>query len=298
MGAVKKDGQFWESAKYNNAYFLQYYNRLTELAISMFEWKNLPETIDPRFLELILFADGFGVFFYDEVLGYLTLRTMIGGPLDVYQIPTMRRAYASNGYNRELDPENSVLIFNNMLHCNSLLEVENFSHRLWELDRIIDVNAKAQKTPILISCDESQRLTMKNVYAKYDGNQPVIYGDKNIRPDSIKVLSTGAPYVADKLYTLKTEIWNEALTFLGISNINVVKKERLITDEVTRNLGGVMASRYSRLNARQQACEQINKMFGLNVECVYREDFRSDDPDYLEDESEINDPTVEGDDNE
>lgn len=88
------------------------------------------------------------------------------------------------------------------------------------------------------------------------------------------VLSTEAPYVADRIYQLKTQIWNEALTYLGISNINVQKKERLITDEVSRNMGGVIASRYSRLNARQNACEKINKMFGLNVWCEYRDDYR------------------------
>ena len=294
MGKIK-DAEFWQSAKYNNASFIQYYNALTELAISMFEWKNLPESIDPRFLELILFSDGFAGFFYDEVMGYLALRVMIGGRLNVYQIPIMRRAYASNGYNKELNEENSVIIFNNMLHTNSLLEVENFSRKLWELDRSIEVNAKAQKTPILITCDESQRLTMKNVYMKYDGNEPVIFGDKNLSPNSIKVFTTGAPYVADKMYELKTQIWNEALTRLGISNINVVKKERLITDEVTRNLGGVLANRYSRLNARKQACEQINKMFNLDIDCVFREDYRSDDPDYLDEEGEIDDPTAKED---
>lgn len=285
MGATKKDTQFWESAKFNNATFLQYYNRLTELAISMFEWINLPESIDPRFMELVLFSDGYCGFFKDEVLGYLTLRIMIGGHLNVYQIPTMRRAYATNGYQKELNEEDSVIIFNNMLHTNSLLEVENFSKRLWNLDRAIDVNANAQKTPILISCDETQRLTMKNVYKNYDGNMPVIYGDKNVRPDSIKVMNTGAPYVADKLYTLKTEIWNEALTYLGISNVNIQKKERMISDEVMRNLGGVIASRYSRLNARQQACEQINKMFGLDIWCNYREDFREADDEIMFDDA-------------
>ena len=87
-------------------------------------------------------------------------------------------------------------------------------------------------------------------------------------------MQTGAPYVADKLYQLKTQIWNEALTYLGISNINTQKKERLITDEVSRNQGGVVASRYSRLESRRQACKKINEMFGLNIECNYREDFQ------------------------
>lgn len=269
-----KDRQFWESARMNNYTFRQYYNRLTELSISMFEWKNVPDSIDVRYLELCLFGDGMAVFFKDEVLGFLALRCAIGGKLNVYRIPTMRRAYSANGFNEQLDETNSVIIFNNLLHTNSMLDVEMFSKRLYNLDRAIDVNANAQKTPILLQCEENQRLTLKNLYMKYDGNEPVIFGDKNLNPNSLKVLNTGAPYVADKLYTLKTELWNEALTYLGISNVNIVKRERLIRDEVTRNQGGVIASRYSRLEARRQACEQINRMFDLNMDCEYRDDIR------------------------
>ena len=270
----KRDLQFCESAYINNRTYLQYYNRLTELAISMFEWQNLPETIDQRFLEMCLFSDGMCVFFQDEVLGYLSLQCMIGGKLNVYRIPMERRAYATNGYQRELDGTNSVIIFNNYLHTNSMLDVEMFSKRLYNLDRAIDVNANAQKTPVLIQCDESQRLTMKNLYKQYEGNEPFIFGSKGLDANGLKVLQTGAPYVADKLYELKTQIWNEALTYLGISNINVVKKERMITDEVTRNQGGTVASRYSRLESRRQACKQINEMFGLDVWVDYREDFQ------------------------
>lgn len=272
----KKDSQFWESTYMNNRTYLQYYNRLTELAISMFEWQNLPKTVDQRFLEMCLFGDGMCVFFQDEVLGYLSLQCMIGGKLNVYRIPMERKAYATNGYQRNLDETNSVIIFNNYLHTNSLLDVEMFSKRLYNLDRAIDVNANAQKTPVLIQCDESQRLTMKNLYKQYEGNEPFIFGSKGLDASGLKVLQTGAPYVADKLYELKTQIWNEALTYLGISNINVVKKERMITDEVTRNQGGTVASRYSRLESRRQACKQINEMFNLDIWVEYRKDFQDE----------------------
>lgn len=281
------DLDFWQSAKLNNYSFRQYYNRLTELSISMFDWKNVPDTIDVRYLELALFGDGMAVFFKDEVLGFLALRCAIGGQLNVYRIPTKRTAYAANGYNKHLDDTNSVIIFNNFLHINSMLDVELFARRLYNLDRAIDVNANAQKTPVLITCEESQRLTMKNLYQQYEGNMPFIFGDKNLNPNAIKVLQTGAPYVADKLYQLKTQIWNEALTYLGISNLNVQKKERLITDEVTRNQGGTIASRYSRLEARKQACEQINRMFNLNIEVDYREDVRVTDDVLFEESEEV-----------
>lgn len=274
MGRRKRDKQFWESAELNNASYIQYYDRLTELSISMFEWRNLPDTIDPRFLELTLFANGYAVFFKDEDLGYLALQCAISGPLDVYRIPINRRAYAVNGYNHELSNQNSVIIYNNMLHKNSMLDVRMFARDLYNLDRAISVNANAQKTPILIRCTENERLSLENVYMDYDGNKPVIYGDKQLNPNALTVLKTDAPYVADKLYTLKTQKWNEALTYLGISNVNITKRERLITDEVTRNQGGTIASRYSRLESRRNACKQINNMFGLNIQCDYREDYQ------------------------
>ena len=281
MSKRRKDLQFCESALMNNRTYLQYYNRLTELAVSMFDWVNLPDTIDARFLELCLFGDGMCIFFKDEVLGFLALQTTIGGQLNVYRIPIKRKAWAQNGYQIDLDESNSVLIFNNFLHTNSLLDIEMFSKRLYNLDRAIDVNANAQKTPVLIMCDETERLTMKNLYKQYEGNEPFIFGNKALNAKGLTVLKTDAPYVADKLYQLKTQIWNEALTYLGISNTNIVKKERMISDEVTRNMGGVIASRYSRLEARRQAAEQINKMFGLNIEVNYREDFREMDDELM-----------------
>lgn len=288
------DSLFNESLVDNKLSWMQYYNRLTELAISMFEWQNLPDTIDERFLELGLFSEGQMLFFKDDELstknietgemnndGYLCLRTMIGGKWDVYNIPMERTAYASNGYNAKRTNKDSVIIYNNMIHTNSTLDVEVFAKRLYNLDRAIDVNANAQKTPILIKCDENQRLTMKNLYMQYNGNAPFIFGAKSLNANDLTVLKTDAPYVADKLYALKTQIWNEALTYLGISNVNFQKKERLISDEVTRNMGGIIASRYSRLQSRRLACEKINQMFGLDIEVNYREDFRETDDEFI-----------------
>lgn len=273
MGRRKTN--FEESLAMNNYTYMQYAYRLMELSISMFEWKNLPEGIDERFLEMVLFTDGHAVFFKDDELGdYLALQCLINGKLNVYRIPINRRAFAVNGYQKKLTDKDSVIIFNNMLHTNSWLDVKMFAKRLYNLDRIIDVNANAQKTPILIKGNEQQRLTLTNLYKEYDGNAPVIFADKSLDMNALQVMSTQAPYVADKIYQLKTQIWNEALTYLGISNVSFQKRERMVSDEVTRSQGGTVASRYSRLNARRQACEQINKMFGLNIECDFREDYQ------------------------
>lgn len=267
--------EFEDSLLMNNITYMQYLNRLTELSISMFEWKNLPETVDERYLELHLFENGCMVYFNDEVIGDLCLDCIANGRLDVYGNPILRRAYSGyNNYQKLLKESNSVIIWNNYLHTNSLLDVKMFARRLYVLDRIIDINANAQKTPVLVQGTEKQRLTLLNLYKEFEGNAPFIFGDKNLDLNALKVLQTEAPYVADKIYQLKTQIWNEVLTYLGISNINIQKKERLITDEVTRNQGGTIASRYSRLESRRQAVKKINAMFGTNIEVNYREDFQ------------------------
>lgn len=259
-----------QSAELNNKTYIDYYNRLMELALNVFEWENLPPSVDERFLELTLYEMGYCLYFNDEIIGNLALTCTIGGKLDVYRMPVLRRAYAVNGYNKICSTKDSVLIFNNYLHTPTQLTIELFARRLYEIERAIDVNVKAQKTPTLILSSEQQRLTLQNLYMQYDGNEPFIFGDKNMDIEGIKCLKTDAPFVSDKLENLKHQIWNEALTFCGIENSNQDKKERLVSDEVGSNYGNIEAQRNVMLNARKQAVKKINAMFGTNIDVHFR----------------------------
>lgn len=248
-----------------------YLYRLMDLAMSVFEWKNLPEGVDARMLEFWLLRDGFCVFFHDEDLkagstraaapeGYAVLQAMISGQWDIYNYPKDRRAYATNGFNAELNEENSVLIFNDYLRVPMLTTLSLYAKRLGEIDRTIDVNVMNQKTPKIIRCDEKQRLTFKNLAMQVDGNIYWIFGDKNLDLKNIDILDISSPYIANDMQVLKHQLWNEALTYLGIENANTDKRERLIGAEVKNNLGDVSAQRWCRLNAREQACDEINKL--------------------------------------
>ena len=260
------------SDRLNRNTFNDYFNRLFELAINMFKWENLPDTVDERFIELALCEKGYCLYFNDDIMGNLALTCMIGGELDVYRIPTRRIAFAVNGYQAERTNKDSVLIFNNYLHTPTMQTISLYAERLTAIERAIDVNVNAQKTPVAILTDEKQKRTVEEIYRKYEGNAPVIIGAKNLDLDSVKAITTGAPYVADKLNILKRQIWNEALTFFGIENANTEKRERLVSDEITSNLGGVQAQRYVMLNAREQAADKINRMFGTNISVKFRQD--------------------------
>lgn len=271
----KRKTNFGESAMLNNFSWRNYYTYLTELATSMFEWEGLPPEIDERFLETSLFYRGKVAFFWDDALGdYLALPFTLQGRYDVYRNPIKIRAFADNGYNATLDKSEFVPIYNNYVREPSSPVAMYYAQRLWDLDRTIDINARAQKTPIFIQAPETQRLTMTNLYKEYDGNSPVIYGDTELSSKPINVISTEVKFVARDLYELRTQIWNEALTRLGISNFSVEKKAQLISDEVTRNQGGTANSRYSRLRMREMACENINRVFGINVSVSYAQENR------------------------
>lgn len=93
--------------------------------------------------------------------------------------------------------------------------MELFAYRLYEAEQTALINIKAQKTPILLLTDDKQRLTMENLYMKFEGNSPVIFGDKNsLGENVVKAINTQAPFIADKVIDYKKEIWNEALTYL------------------------------------------------------------------------------------
>ena len=142
--------------------------------------------------------------------------------------------------------------------------MELFALRLYEAEQTAMINIKAQKTPVLLLMDEKQRLTMENLYSQYEGNRPVIFGDKNsLGENVIKAINTQAPFIADKIINYKKDIWNEALTFLGINNIIVDKKERLITDEANSNNELINLNLQSYLAPRQEACRQFNEKFGF-----------------------------------
>lgn len=255
----------------NQATFLDYFYKLENIAVSMFEWQNLPDTVDGRFLEKCLIERGVAVWFVDDIIGHLALKVMWQGPLNVYNIPINRRATANNGYQHELTAEDSVLIFNNFMHTPMIQMITLYAQRLAEIERAIDVNVKAQKTPVAITADESQVLTMRNVYAKYDGNEPVIFGAKNLDFDNFKTLDTAAPFVADRLNFLKRQYWNEAIGFFGVENTGFEKKEQVQRQEILSSLGGVMASRYVMLNARRQAADEINRKWGLDIKVNFRQ---------------------------
>lgn len=262
----------------NSTSYLMYLYRLMDIAISVFEWHDLPKGVDERMMEYWLLQNGMVVFFKDKELmgsrnapeGYAVLPTMIAGEWDMYNYPVRRTAYATNGFNKSLDENDSVLVYNDYLRVPMFPTLQLYAKRLSEIDRTIDVNVQNQKAPKIIRGSESQRLTFENMMMKVEENNSWFWAYKSLDPDQVEVLDCTAPYVSNDLQVLKHQIWNEALTYLGVENVTTEKKERMVSDEILSNMGDVEVSRFTRLNAREQACDKINALFDLDISVTFR----------------------------
>ena len=273
MGKMKpKDIRFLDSALLNSQTYYDYLDRFKKICLSMFEWVNLPESMNARYLEECLYYKGQAALLKDELYGFINTQAASNGYLNIYGLPTSLNCY-SYQYNsiRNLytglegtEDKDCVLVMNNWQRIPTASTIELFCQRLAEAEMTAMTNIKAQKTPVLIVVDENQRLMMENLYAQYDGNRPFIFGDKNQVGDNvIRSISTGADFIADKVMEYKKQIWNEALTFLGINTLQTEKKERLITDEASSNNELINLNLQSMLIPRQEAAKQFNKLFGL-----------------------------------
>lgn len=280
-----------ENAKYfTSVTYSTWFNRLYNIAISRFEWLNLPDTCNEKFIEQVLFFNGFMVGYKDTALNsFLIMPCTNNSVLDIFGYPAKVNAYGYNGYiaqnltpytitlGQEMTKADAALLFANYSRCPDLPAVLYFARKLTKIDRTIDVNINVQKTPYIISCGENQRLTVANMFKQVDNFEPAIittkfYGLNGEKP--INVMDLKPPFVADKMQTLKRQVYQEALTYLGIEANTSEKAERQVTEELTANMGETESMRQSPLASRKQFCKEFNKIYGTNIDVKFRSDLQ------------------------
>lgn len=236
------------------------FSQMRNLALSLYEWEGLPETCNARHLEKVLFYSGLAGFGKDPVLGWLSLAALPSKRINMYG-EAIGYQLNGTGYHKYYPLNKLSLCRNNLTATPTVWAVDQYASRIAEAIRTADINMKAQRTPILIVCDEKQKLTMKNVYMQFEGGYPVIYGDaKGFSPDSIRALTTEAPYIADRVRDYIKGLWADFFEFLGVNTVGTEKRERLISDEVNANNQSISLAASTGLLTRQESAEKLADM--------------------------------------
>src|SRR5699024_8673946 len=71
-----------------NRWYNHYYQYLYSLAYQLFEWINLADAIDTRYLEMTLHMYRFVGFYKDPKLRYIVSKGAVSGTIDHYLLPT------------------------------------------------------------------------------------------------------------------------------------------------------------------------------------------------------------------
>ena len=243
------------------------------LALNRYKWENLPNGIESRYIEQMLYDNGECVMFDHPDLGLCVLRSSSRENLNIYGEPTKLTLTGFNEH-RTVMMDECVRILNNDLGLPTLPNIMYYARRMAEIDDIIMQNLRQQRVPYLFATDENNAFSMKTLYGRIYQGEPAIFVDKEMlkgEPENIMVIPTVAPYLVDKLQIQKQEMERELLTFLGINN-TLEKKERLLEDETNSNNQFIKMSSDIGFKQRQLACEQMNQMFGLNISVVETQD--------------------------
>ena len=282
---VPPKSEFRDAILLNNDTYKDYLERIKKIALSMFEWENLPDTMNARYLEMCLYYKGQAALLYDNNYGFINTQAADSGYINIYGLPTLLNcfSYSYNSMRNLYVPDSGegkdgecILVMNTFERVPTCATVELFAYRLSQAQRSADTNVSVTRSSQLLLTDQKQYFTLKKMYEEYDGNTPAIFADKNlITPDSIKAIKTDTPIMLKELMDYKREIWNECLTALGVSNLNE-KRERMVSAETDSNNEVVNLNLQSFLIPRQKAAEEFNKKFGLTGDKAIKVRVRSD----------------------
>ena len=265
--------------------YLMYQRQLLTLAENVFQFKNLPNFIDVSYLNSCLLRQGAIAFFYDDIMDMvLALPFTNIGTLDVYGRPKTIRVYSQNGYQRTLKNGEFVIMYDNNGRYPLYLDILQYSERIANNIRTSDINVSQQRTPRIWKTSSNREMSVKDLVNNVDAMSEVVISYDDLNVDDTQIVLNPAPFVTDKIMQYNDKLWSEFFRLIGIANLNEVKRERLIKDEMTASQGGTIASRFSRFEPRARAIKEINEKFKEYLEKPIQVEYYDGEPSDIENE--------------
>lgn len=257
----------------NSEIYYYYYERLINLALSQFEWHNLPPGVDRYYLERTLLFNGQAAIYNPEFTdiwlgtGFVFRNTkygvydVYGYPRDIYGIPD--GAYTGNPQ-IPVTPGKFKVIYDNMTRFSLIPKMQLYAKLMWEVHDAFRVNVEHQLKPWLVVAPQTMKSTIDNFFNRFLGHQRMIQLTKGLKPDDIATFDERQNFYGPEMLDCLKRLWAEALSMLGITS-EVSKKERYLNDELTMVRQEDIISLNSRMLNRVDACNYLNERFGFDM---------------------------------
>lgn len=241
------------------------------LATNVFKWEGLPNGIESRHVENFLYEHGQVGFYDDKNLGLICLPISNSGRLNIYGDPTKFYIYSKNGeYNKTVEADKLIRCMDNPNLVPTKEYVNYYVQEMLDIETAIRANLRKQVKPYFAIATDKNRYTVKSIIDDYENGEDVVIIDKSLGEDGfdgLKLLSANVEYLVDKLRAEEKSRESALLTYLGVSNVNLEKKERLITDEVNGNDEFVNLNLSIRAKGRIDAMVKLQEKYP-EVKCV------------------------------
>ena len=240
-------------------------------SLTMFEWKNLPDTLPAVEIEKQLQTNGYSII--AKVQG--NIYAFQGGfsGQDPYNQPT--KAIVNNPslkYNGTFTINDDCVIIKNDDMQQGLIHIYNkYGTLLIENQITMLMTDYNYRMPFTISSKDDTTTQSAREYLQkvIDGSLGVI-GEAKLF-DALKVTPTnnkGVNSFAD-LYGYQQFIEAQLNNTIGLATNNNMKRERLTTNEIEVNKNASYPLIDNMLRNRKQAVEKINKMFDLDIDVEF-----------------------------
>ena len=256
-----------------------YFKYMMNKTIRMFEYKNLPDTIPQRELELILQICRFAIF--TKVKGDLfVFYGGLGGVPNEYYQPT--QAIVSNPYLKfskvlNLDDYikedgDAVLSWNDSMHIGLFSLNNRYACLLAETDLTLKyqlVNMRFNN--VLTADDDTTKESLRQMYQDVeDGTGFGIVVTKQFMEqssiDKIELRSQSHQMQLKDTIETKQYLMGSWLNELGLNANYNMKREAINESEADLNEDSLLPMIDDMLYQRKLLCENLNKKFGTNIE--------------------------------
>lgn len=276
---------YWGTEDYNRRLYEAYLNQVFQLAIARFEWRGLPATVDPIWLERTLICKGVATI-AQPLKGrkrglWYAAKMVTDGELNVYDRPSRWIAYSRELLRFKVTPKNGVIVYDNDTRTPVLDAIDLAVRELVDIQKTKQVNRFHQKVPYILVTDPDTELSADNLLMNIMSGNPATIANRGITNIETYQLQTQVPYLGAELTAAEQNVWNRIYTLLGIANVTY-KSERMIEDEVRSMSEPATMMALSGLIERRRAADMLTDLTGHEVNVIWRRDNLSENVNALE----------------